>query len=425
MRKTKYNAGYNARNPYMLVSLSRILRDSRLFLLILLQAGLLGATDWRKPEQELAGKIAAMTGPGAAALELTNRSSLSHADVDQIYRGLVTELATLGVRAVSPDQAEANLQISLSEDLRHYVWVAEIHQGVNETVVAMVSMPRPAATSRTAEEATMIVRKSLLWSQTSRILDVAVVSSIPPRLIILDSDNITIYASQGSHWQPEQALPVEHSHPWPRDLRGRLLLRKDHLFDAFLPGTVCRSSSAGAFAMHCFGTDDPWPLTTGISEQPALNAFFASTRNFFTGALSPGIGKQTATSAFFSAAPLPRDKYILWLFATVDGQFHFLDGLTDQNVPAVHWGSDIATIHSSCGSGWQVLATGNGESTSDTVQAYEVPDREPVAVSPPTQFSGNIVALWTSSQGNEVIAVSHNSVTGAYEAFLLSMACNQ
>jgi hypothetical protein len=251
------------------------------------------------------------------------------------------------------------------------------------------------------------------------------VSSIPPRLIVLDSDNITIYISQGGHWQPEQALPIEHSHPWPRDLRGRLLLRKDHLFDAYLPGTVCRSTSAGTFSVHCYGTDDPWPFTTGIGEQPALNAFFASTRNFFTGALSPGIGKQTATSAFFSAAPLPRDKYILWLFATVDGQFHFLDGLTDQNAPPLHWGSDIASIHSSCGSGWQVLATGNGEPTTDTVQAYEVPDREPVAVSPPTQFSGNITALWTSSEGNEVIAVSHNSVTGAYEAFLLNMVCSQ
>jgi hypothetical protein len=425
MRETKDNAGYNAPHPYMLVSFSRNLRGSGLFLLILLQARLLGATDWRSPEQQLAGKIAAITGPGAAALELTNRSSLSHADVDQIYHGLVSEFATFGVRTVNPDQAAANLQISLSEDLHHYVWVAEIHQGVNETAVVMVSMPRPAATSKTAEEATMMMRKSLLWSQPSRILDVAVVNSTPPRLIVLDPENITIYLSQGSHWQAEQALPIEHAQAWPRDLRGRLLLRKDHLFDAFLPGTVCRSTSGGVFAMHCYGTDDPWPLTTGMAEQPALNAFFASTRNFFTGALSPGIGKQTATSPFFSAAPLPRDKYVLWLFATVDGQFHFLDGLTEQNAPPLHWGSDVASIHSSCGSGWQVLATGHGEATSDTVQAYEVPDREPMAVSPPTQFSGNIAALWTSSEGNQVIAVSHNSVTGAYEAFLLSIACSQ
>src|ERR1700737_1381711 len=137
MRKTESNAGYNAPHPYMLVSLSRIVRGSSLFLLIWLQARLLGATDWRSPEQQLAGKIAAITGPGAAALELTNRSSLSHADVDQIYRGLVNEFATLGVRAVNPGQAAANLQISLSEDSHHYVWVAEIRQGVSETAVVM------------------------------------------------------------------------------------------------------------------------------------------------------------------------------------------------------------------------------------------------------------------------------------------------
>ena len=41
--------------------------------------------------------------------------------------------------------------------------------------------------------------------------------------------------------------------------------------------------------------------------------FFASTRNFFTGAISPGIGKQVTTQPFYSAATVPREKYALWM----------------------------------------------------------------------------------------------------------------
>ena len=177
--------------------------------------------------------------------------------------------------------------------------------------------------------------------------------------------------------------------------------------------------------MNCYESDDPWPLTPGTSDQPPLNAFFASTRNFFTGALSPGVGKQTATSAFYSAAALPRDKYTLWLLSTVDGQVHFLDGITDQIAPQIHWGSDIASIHSSCGSGVQVLASGNADSINDSVQAFEVPDREPVTVSAATEFSGNITALWTSPEGNGAVAILHNVEMGTYEASLLSVTCTQ
>ena len=39
-------------------------------------------------------------GPGAVALEVTNRSSLSQADADDIRRGLWTELGALGVHFV-------------------------------------------------------------------------------------------------------------------------------------------------------------------------------------------------------------------------------------------------------------------------------------------------------------------------------------
>ena len=241
-------------------------------------------------------------------------------------------------------------------------------------------------------------------------------------MIVLEPESVVLFKLQDGRWQQEQSLPLSHSHPWPRDLRGRLALRKDHLFDAYLPGIFCRSSTTAPLALNCYDSDDPWPLGT---DQSGLSAFFAPTRNFFTGALSPGIEKQTTVKAFYSAAMLPREKYKLWVFSTVDGQVHLLDGVTDQTAAKLGWGSDIASVRSGCGLGWQVLVTGNGDGAGETVTAFEIADREPVAVSQPVEFNGAITALWTDSDGTGAIAVSQNSETGKYEAYRLSIACGQ
>jgi hypothetical protein len=201
-----------------------------------------------------------------------------------------------------------------------------------------------------------------------------------------------------------------------------LIPRKDHLFDVYLPGVFCRSTATAPLAISCYESDDPWPLGT---DQAGLSAFFAPARNFFTGALSPGIEKQTTVKAFYSAAMLPRDRYKLWIFATVDGQVHMLDGVTDQTAAKLDWSSDIASIHSGCGLGWQLLVTSSGDREDDTVRAFEIADRDAVVVSQPAEFAGNITALWPESDGTSAITVAQNSETGRYEAYRLSIACSQ
>ena len=270
----------------------------------------------------------------------------------------------------------------------------------------------------------MVLHKIPLWSQQERILDVAVIDGTPARMVILDSNGVGIYRLQDARWQAEQSspLPITHTRPWPRDLRGRLALRTDHLLDAYLPGVLCRSTSSVPLTLTCYDSDDPWPIGTELFN---LNATFAASRNFFTGAFSPGIGNQSTAPAFYSAAALPRSQSPLWLLATVDGQVHLLDGATDQVLPKLGWGSDIASVRSGCGSGWQVLATGTGEGPSDAVRAFEVTDHEPIAASPPLEFAGNITAMWTESGGGGVLAVTHSSETGRYEAFRITLACGR
>jgi hypothetical protein len=417
---------YNLRivTPGMLVPSPRFPRAAGLLLLafmVLLAPRALGA-EWAAPALQLAGKIAAATGPGAVALEITNRSSLARPEAEEIGRILRVQLASSGLQFVSADQAAASVRVWLSEDLQSYIWIAEIHLGAGQSSVAMVSLPRVATGSPRRESAAMAIHKTLLWSQADRVLDLLLLNHNPTQMLVLDANQVALYQEQNNRWQLEQSMPVAHVRPWPRDLRGRLVLRQDYLFDAYLPGVLCHSSGKVPLSLHCSESDDPWPLGT---DQFSLSGFFTPSRNYFTGALAPGIGKQTTAPAFYAAAPLPRDKYTLWLVAGVDGRIHLLDGVTDQVLDKLDWGSDVTSVHSGCGTGWDVLATASGDAAPDTVRAYDFPDRDALAVSPPLTFDGPVTALWEEANGSDAIAISQNLETGAYEVCRLTITCGQ
>jgi hypothetical protein len=447
MRGAVYNSGIpniilNSVNRASRAALNLLFMP--LWLVVLALASSASAVDWSGPELQLAHKIVAVTGPGAVALTVENRASLGKRDYEIIQNGLRSALGGLGLRFLGAEQASAVISISLSENASSYVWVAEIHQGVNEVAVVMVSAPRSEGATAAHDSVPLTLRKIPLFSQDEPILDVAVLeeNTDPTHIAVLDPGKVSLYRMQSGKWQLEQLLAIVHSRPWPRDLRGRLILAKDHLLDAYLPGVICRAMAGSPVTLNCSESDDPWPLLSGTlnggnlsvfpsaglgngasTVVPQLGAFFASTRNFFTGALTPGVGKFTTVPKFYSAALLPREKYTLWLFAATDGLVHMVDGVSDQ-AARLTWGSDLASVKTACGAGWQVLAT-SSEELGNSVRAYEYPDRDPVAVSAAVDFPGAITALWTEARGDTNIAIVRNRENGTYEAFRLALACNQ
>src|SRR5437868_11743667 len=118
-----------------MLSSSRVLWACCLLILWITSQAAAGS-DWRRPEAQIAQKIAAATGPGVIALDVTNRSSISSPDVEEIRRALTTLLAASGVRVWAPEQAAATVKLTLSENGQEYVWVAEITQGTNEPAIA-------------------------------------------------------------------------------------------------------------------------------------------------------------------------------------------------------------------------------------------------------------------------------------------------
>ena len=427
---------YNLRIPHMRARTSISLRagwlTSFILAVVFLAPSLLFASSLGDTARQLAHKIATDAGPGAFALEVTNRSSLDDKSVREVRSALETELQVEGVHTSKAEQAMGTVEVVLSESLREYVWTASIVIGSDERKIALVSLPRPPTTTPFAAAMPTVLKTTFLFAQEQPILDAALVE-MPggSRLLVLNGEMVALFRQQASsptpRWELETTLPISHSRTFPRDLRGRLLLRRDHLFDVYLPGTFCRTSSiAGApLTLTCNDSNDPtyndpWPLTP---EDNGVRAFFASSRNFFPGALSPGIGKISTVPSFYSAAALPRANYTLWAFAAVDGSLHLVDGVTDQLLRGVKWGSDLAAIRSSCGTGTQILVSESGDSERDGLRAFEVPDRDPVVASSAVEFDGRIVALWQDSGGTSAAAIVRRKDTGWYEAYRVSISC--
>lgn len=424
MPRAPHSASYNQRIPHMQsrsASGSRLGWLTSLLLAIVFLPSSLSASILGDTARQLAHKIAATTGPGAIALNVTNRSSLDDKSVREVRSALEAQLRTEGVRTAQPDQAMGSIEVILSESLREYVWSAEIAIGSDEKRVALVSLPRPQSGALSAAAMPVVLRKSFLYAQERPILDAALIEMTGgSRLFVLDDTQVVMYRQQNGRWEPETQLPIVHSRTFPRDLRGRLLLRRDHLFDVYLPGTFCRSGASVPLTLACNPSDDPWPLTP---EEGSVRAFFAPARNFFTGALSPGMGKISNVPSFYAAAAMPRPSYTLWVLTAVDGSIHMVDGMTDQAVRGPRWGSDLAAVRSACGSGTQVLVSQSGDSERDSLRAFEIPDRDPVAASSALEFDGSIVALWPDGGGTGAIAVVRREDTGWYEAYRISLSC--
>ena len=408
---------YNSPNLEMTVPSSRL---RWAFCLCVLFSRLSLAADWRQPISQLATQITAATGPGVVALEINNRSSISSAETDDIRRELTSALATSGVRVWQPDQAAANIKITLSENLRDYVWVAAIQSGTSDAKVILVSTPRPDSAPSAPNAPPVTIRATALISQADPILDVAVVENGPPRIVVLGRTAVTIQEFANQRWSVVQSLSISSPNPLPRDARGRIFLRKDRLFDAYLPGLSCHSTNSAPLAMNCALSEDPWPL-----QPQGLSAFFSPARNFFTGALVPGIGKQNSAPPFYSAAAVPRANYSLWIFAGLDGQVHLLDGINQQILNRVHWGSNVAAVHPACRPDSVVLADTADSEPTESIQAFEFADRDPASVSPKLAINGSITALWSTPSGESAIAVYKNSSTGNYEALQLNLDCGR
>lgn len=374
---------------------------------------------WDTPSAEFAKQIAALTGPGTITLTITNRSSLSNDDVGEIRRDLERELRSAGLSVRAKD-ADSDVRVTLSQNLQGGLWVAEVQEG-SETKVVMLPVAESIPAAGTTIAPAITLHANLIYSQADPILDLVMLGAgSDQHMAILGPQAIRLYAQVPGSWLAVKSFAIAHSQPFPRDMRGRIVPASDHLFDAYLPGVVCTATKNGDgwdLTLTCGDSDDPWPIAS-------QKAFYNSTRNFFTGVLTPGFGPKLAP--FYSGADITRAGSTGFLFNDVSGAVHLLEGNSHKMlIGARDWGSDFASVRSGCGAGTQLLASAAGWPVSDSIRAYEITGREATPVSAPLNFDGVITAVWPSSDGAAASVVLQKPQEFRYEAYSVSVVCSR
>ncbi|MFB3915917.1 MAG: hypothetical protein ACE14M_04270 [Terriglobales bacterium] len=406
---------------------TRMMRMPRLipvfgWLAMILALPAFAASPWTEPSATLAERVADKVGAGSAiTFTLRNVSSLGASEVAGVREEILKQLQARGMTVVPESRAEAEVAITLSENAAGYLWIGETRLAHSSPGVVMVRVPRnqPAVTAYSGPS--VVLRKKLLWSQPDgeQILDAAPFNVVAgPGVLLLTPSRFALYVLYSGKWQDEFSLPLPASRAAPvsRDPRGRITVGRG--FSVYLPGRRCSSVNQPQLRMDCVESDDPWPLGSGET----LQAFYAPARNFFNGTLAGPLAGGKTVSPFFSAARVQENGTELWLLAGIDGRIRFFNGVNDTAASFGNWGSDITSVKTGCGAGWQVLATRPGGSAeTDAAQAFEIVGRQAIAVSDPVDFPGPVTALW--SRDNEATAVARNVKTGRYEAYSLSLDC--
>jgi hypothetical protein len=415
----------------------------------LLAGGLIGLmaraapvpSPWEKPAAEMAGQMAGILGPGQEQLTIRNLSTIPNDIIPAIRRLLEQDLKTLGV-LVSGAESANSVHLTLSENQRERLWVAEVIEG-NETRVAMVQVGYEIDRSVPAQEHIVLHKESYSFAHGLSYplydpLDDPVLAVLESRngLLALRQNKIVVFFFGEVGYIEKKEFAIAERNSSPRDPHGLLLPTADGKgFTAFTVGAECIGSFTSpendsahpenGWTVHCSASDDPWPIAQEdtASGSTTIKAFYNTARNYFTGVLSPSLGVDLPP--FYTAALLPRPaEGAALLVDGIDGKVQILEnGALKTIAGARDWGSDFAVLHSDCGAGTQIVASGSGEASSDSLRAYELPAQEAVPSSASLAMDGTVTAFWTAPDGKSIFAVVR-SATNEYEVDRVTASCN-
>jgi len=319
------------------------------------------------------------------------------------------ELQRRGVKILTADAA-ASLVLSITQNPTEYIGVVQIRRKENtETVMETIGLVKGPAAPESSFS--LSLHRELLFLQDTPILDV-VLDSDGKHAHALGAQEISSYEWQGGQWVPAgvEHLPIHR--PPERVEQG---LYTGVVVDAaavYLPGELCRISFVDGKGWNCETTNEHIPIRT----------------------VSPAAIAGKKLGPWVSAAQFETEGKTKIVVTGQDGLARLYEDGADPVAIFSSWGSEIASVYSGCGSGWQLLVTGNGDWTkADEIQAIDIKDRQARSVSAPVEFPGPILALHTPetrtadnvAANAKAVAVDRNLQTGRYEAYQLSITCSR
>ena len=393
---------------------------------------------WEQPAAALAEQIAGILGTGQAHLIIQNNSTISTDKIPAIRRALEEALKARGVQESGAESANT-IRITLSENIRERLWVAEIVEG-NETRLAMIRV-EAGALHQEVSTSEITLHKQAVLTTTEPVLAAL---EIADSYVVIEPEEIVIFAHSATGWEERNHIGIGQKRPLARDPRGVIFPSPDGQgFMASVAGMACSGTYQHAappvdWIVHCRESDDPWLLTsprppdTSSAASENLNAFpirafYNADRNSFTGVVTPSMG--TDLPPLYTAVMIPRPDGAGLLMNGIDGKVQLVEADALKPIAGTRdWGSDFAALHSGCGSGTQIVASGSGEAISDSLRAYEVPALEAIATSAPLAMDGTVTALWTALDRKSVFAVvckpSSQGHADIYEVDRVTANCN-
>ncbi len=397
------------------------------------------AGEWDQPAAALADQIAGVVGPGQVTLSVRNISSIAESQIPVIRALLEKDMKAHGISIAGGDSANA-VRVTLSQNGRERLWVAEIVEGNNTRIVmttAGLDGPQASAVADyvTLRRERMPIMTNLL---SGALTDEPVLAGLETSsvMILLRPEEVELYPFSEGGWHHANPVDMGQRRALSRDARGLIVLTPDRSgFTLYATGTECNGqytppvtpssrSPISDWSVSCHASDEPWPIlqNNDAANPVTIKAFYNSARNYFTGVITPILGVDLPP--FYSAALLPRSNGTALLIGGIDGKVQVVDNGALKSVSGARdWGSDFAVLKSGCGSGAQVIASGSGEAASDSLRAYELPSQEAVPASAPLAMNGAVTALWAAPDGKSLLAAVRLA-SGDYEVDRVTALCN-
>jgi hypothetical protein len=394
--------------------------------------------------RELAAKVASLMDrsskePVEIMADSRNLSSLPAVMFREGLKAFEQAIEERGVRVSGAARVNGPaVRLFLTENSRDYLWIAQV-SGSGAGQVAIASVARTGVSSPATEAGKMTLSSQFLVSDREPILDILSykLPAVPDssgaaspqtdqqRLLVLEPGQIRIFRPDPGGWIVDATLPFDQPSVLPRDVRGRLVNSSGSLTAVF-PNSLCHISYNTLWAVSCDLVPTPAFFPVFSSPEFTQTAQFESQRNFFRSAGEvPGV--RPGNEPFFSVAYVWIQGSASYAVAShLDGRVRLYAPPDEPIDVLTGWGDGVISLETNCGQKWQLLATHSGDWTEpDSIQAYEIVDRQPVAVSSAVDFPGPVTALWEGDTPAQAHAVVRNLSSGMYEAYVLSLTCGQ
>jgi hypothetical protein len=354
----------------------------------------------------LARKVASTLHGMSVTYEVRNLSSLRGKEFSNLSAAFQEELQQHGAK-VLPADAAASVVLTVTENTSSYLGIVQIRRKENsDTIMEPLGPMEGAPVAELMYK--LVLHKEFLFSRDAPMVDVLLAGD-DRHAYALGLQEISSYELQGDSWVLTGTVRLSAHPTLAREIRGFLYFEID-TEAAYLSGELCRISPMAGKVGKCEKYQETMPVRS----------------------VSTSVVAGKKMGSWFSAAQLGPEEATRIVVTGRDGLARLYEEGPDPISVFPGWGSEVASIHSGCGHGWQLLVTGTGDWThADTIQAMEIRERQAQAVSSPIELPGAVIALHYSAARNvdeasassSAVAIIRNLQTGRYEAYRLSITC--